>query len=115
MTSGTHDNGADPSTGERPSSQIRLLPWGIRTAKTSILVTDSGEGVLPRIADEVESALLTSAVEVATCARILLASPRVSAAELRFTLLRMAEALNDVLRIAESRSERSGGPGYRQR
>ncbi|MEV6589276.1 MULTISPECIES: hypothetical protein [Streptomyces] len=58
------------------------------------------------MADELEAELLGSATYVLAAAKPLLDEPRAEKRELRFAGVRLAEALGDVLRIAESRGAR---------
>lgn len=97
MTRETHHmNGAN-----RP----RLLPWTGDEGKPCFLVTD-GTGPLSRLADTVEHVQLEMALGLLGHVDDLLADERATAAQLRFTLARMREALTDVHRIAESRGAR---------
>ncbi|MGC4948476.1 hypothetical protein ACLQ2N_20025 [Streptomyces sp. DT224] len=70
------------------------------------LSSDDPGGRMSRLADEVETDLLDSAQYVLRGARALLAETGVGTRELRFTGVRLAESLQDALRIAESRGYR---------
>ncbi|HZF92809.1 hypothetical protein [Streptomyces sp.] len=87
----------------------RLLPWTGTDGKRCILVTD-GTGPLSRLADTVEHVQLEMAFGLLDHAADLLADERATAAQLRFTLARMHEALTDVHRIAVSRGARLPAP-----
>lgn len=83
----------------------RLLPWTGMDGKRCILVTD-GTGSLSRLADTIEHVQMEMALGLLDHVADLLADERATAAQLRFALARMREALTDVHRIAESRGAR---------
>lgn len=83
----------------------RLLPWAASEGKPCYLVTD-GTGYLSRVADGIESVQLGMSAELLDHAADMLADHRTTGAQLRFLVARMAEALRDVHRIAESRGAR---------
>ncbi|MFF2131886.1 hypothetical protein ACFVW1_42380 [Streptomyces olivochromogenes] len=83
----------------------RLLPWSGEGGKPCYLVGD-GTGYLSRVADTVESVQLGMSVALLDHAADMLDDHKVTAAQLRFLAARMAEALRDVHRIAESRGAR---------
>ncbi|MFD8812746.1 hypothetical protein ACFV23_14995 [Streptomyces sp. NPDC059627] len=85
---------------------LRLLPWTTPDGRPCYLSTDDPGGLMSTLADAGEAELLTSAEEVLGLARGLLAEPGAHGRELRFTGVRLAEALQDALRIAESRGAR---------
>jgi hypothetical protein len=79
---------------------MRLLPWTTPEGAPCYLSTDDPDSVVSRLADETEAALLGSAADVLAHGEALLADPRAEARELRFTGVRLAEALRDTLRIS---------------
>ncbi|MEW1887813.1 hypothetical protein [Streptomyces sp. IBSBF 3010] len=85
---------------------MRLLPWVGESGTPCYLSGDDPGGRMSRLADEVETDLLDSAQYVLREARALLAETGVGTRELRFTGVRLAESLQDALRIAESRGYR---------
>lgn len=87
-------------------SPMRLLPWVGESGTPCYLSSDDPGGRMSRLADEVETDLLDSAQYVLREARALLAETGVGTRELRFTGVRLAESLQDALRIAESRGYR---------
>ncbi|MFF9685796.1 hypothetical protein [Streptomyces sp. NPDC014623] len=91
-------------TGQVPP-EVRLLPWAGLDDKPCYVLGD-GSGYVSRVADDVESIQLGMAVELLDHAADMLDDRQVSAAQLRYVVARMAEALRDVLRIAESRGAR---------
>ncbi|MER7795046.1 hypothetical protein [Streptomyces sp. NPDC097640] len=90
-----------------PASRPRLLPWPGANGQPCYLVTDGGANSrLSRLADEMEEVQLNTGSDLLTHARELLRTRHVSARELRFLSHRLAEALHDALRVAESRGMR---------
>ncbi|WP_405815824.1 hypothetical protein OG241_14890 [Streptomyces sp. NBC_01390] len=87
-------------------ARLRLLPWTTPEGGPCYLSTADPNSRLSCLADELESELLDSAEFVLAEARPLLAREGVEERELRFTGVRLAEALGDALRIAASRGER---------
>ncbi|MEU9121749.1 hypothetical protein AB0C96_18130 [Streptomyces sp. NPDC048506] len=93
-----------------PPQRARLLPWSGPEGKACYVVGD-GTGPVSRLADEVAETQLGMAAELLGHARAMLDDQRVSKGELRFLGERLAEALGDVRRIAESRrTDRAPGP-----
>ncbi|WP_434600382.1 hypothetical protein [Streptomyces sp. A5-4] len=86
----------------------RLLPWVGPEGKPCYLIGD-GTGYVSRVADSVESVQLGMAAELLDHAADILVDQRVTAPQLRFLASRMAEALHDVSRVAESRGARLAG------
>ncbi|MFI5687200.1 hypothetical protein [Streptomyces sp. NPDC051636] len=98
-------------TGDR-ESVLRLLPWTGPEGRPCYLVGD-GTGRLSRVADSVERVRLGMAGELLLHhAADLLADSRATSVQLRFPAARLAEALRDVHRIAESRGVRLRVPEY---
>ncbi|MGP4047533.1 hypothetical protein [Streptomyces sp. 2A115] len=91
-------------TGGRTEA-ARLLPWAGPEGKPCYLVTD-GTGYVSRVADNIESVQLGMSVELLDHAADMLADHKATGPQLRFLAARMAEALRDVHRIAESRGAR---------
>lgn len=85
---------------------MRLLPWTNEGGAPCYLSTDDPGSRMSRLADEVEADLLDSAEYVLSEARVLLADAGAGARELRFAGVRLAESLQDALRIAASRGAR---------
>lgn len=85
----------------------RLLPWGGEDGKPCYL-SSNGEGFIDALADHMEETQLRLGSDLLLHVRELLNAGEVSAGEqeLRFLVLRLAEALRDALRVAESRGER---------
>ncbi|MFD3558895.1 hypothetical protein ACFWVU_04390 [Streptomyces sp. NPDC058686] len=87
----------------------RLLPWAGADDKPCYLLTDrhtNGTSAVARLADNIESLQLGMGTELLGHARALLDEPRVDAQQLRFLSARLSEALQDALRVAESRGAR---------
>lgn len=83
----------------------RLLPWSGPEGKPCYLIGD-GTGYLSRVADNIECVQLGMAGELLDHAADMLGDEKATSAQLRFLAARMAEALRDVHRIAESRGAR---------
>ncbi|MFF3659126.1 hypothetical protein [Streptomyces olivochromogenes] len=83
----------------------RLLPWSGEGGKPCYLVGD-GTGRLSRVADAIEGVQLGMCAALLDHAADMLDDHKVTAAQLRFLAARMAEALRDIHRIAESRGAR---------
>ncbi|QFQ98259.1 hypothetical protein F9278_20975 [Streptomyces phaeolivaceus] len=86
--------------------ELRLLPWTGAGGKPCYLVTDERGGLVSRLADTTESIQLGMGTELLNHARELL--PNTPHGELRFIAERLADALGDALRVAESRGRRLG-------
>ena len=101
-----------PRDGGGPvSTQPRLLPWNGTAGQPCYLVTDEdGKGYLSRLADEMEAVQLRMGAELLDHARALLGNPKAEAGELRFLSNRLVEALQDALRVADSRGRRLSAP-----
>lgn len=94
---------ADAETFE-PRDEVRLLPWVSPGGKPCYLITDDQGGPVSRLADSTESIRLDMGTELLAHAQALL--PDTPRGELRFLAERLAEALGDALRVAESRGRR---------
>ncbi|WNF27114.1 hypothetical protein RI138_09835 [Streptomyces sp. C11-1] len=92
-------------TGGSGASVARLLPWTGTGGKPCYVVGD-GAGRVSRRADEVEEIQLDMAYELLGHADDLLTGPGVTAPEIHFLARRLAESLEHVQRIAESRGSR---------
>jgi len=92
---------------EQTPGAMRLLPWAGPEGKPCYLIGD-GTGYVSRVADNVESVQLGMAVELYGHAADMLDDRQVTSAQLHYVVARMAEALRDVHRIAESRGARLG-------
>ncbi|MET7934837.1 hypothetical protein [Streptomyces sp. NPDC005322] len=90
-----------------PSPRPRLLPWPGENGKPCYLVTDdTADSFISRLADEMETVQLRTGADILGNARPLLGDHQANARELRFVGHRLAEALHDALRVAESRGMR---------
>lgn len=90
------------------SESPRLLPWPGPEGKPCYLITDDLGGPVSRLADATESIQLGMGTELLAHARDLLPGTHMPAGELRFLAERLTEALQDALRVAESRGLRTG-------
>jgi hypothetical protein len=81
----------------------RLLPWSGPEGKPCYVLTDDRGGTVSRLA-AMESIQLGMGAELLGHAHELL--PDTPRGELRFFAERLAEALGDALRVAESRGQR---------
>ncbi|MFD3585666.1 hypothetical protein [Streptomyces sp. NPDC058683] len=93
-------------TQPKSAAPIRLLPWPSPEGKPCYLVPGTEGGYLSRLADDIEAAQLSASADVLTCARKVLADPASPYTEVRYAGIRLAECLNDALRVAESRGTR---------
>ncbi|HEY8979245.1 MAG TPA: hypothetical protein VIU15_06645 [Streptomyces sp.] len=98
---------ADAASG---TMQPRLLPWTTDDGKQCLLSSDDGDGYLSRLADKYEATQLALGSDVLTLVRPVLEDPDSQLIEVRYSAVRLAECLADVLRIAESRGLRLGSP-----
>ncbi|MFH9468611.1 hypothetical protein ACH4LT_15160 [Streptomyces clavifer] len=98
-------------TGQASVGRARLLPWSGPEGKPCYVLGD-GPGHVSRVADSIESVQLGMAAELLAHTADMLADHRVTPAQLRYVVARMAEALRDVHRIAESRGARLCAPGF---
>jgi hypothetical protein len=85
----------------------RLLPWTSPEGKPCYLSTD-GRGYLSALADSIETVQLSMGQEVLEYARdaTVPGAKTLSATEYRWLACRLAEALADALRVADSRGQR---------
>jgi hypothetical protein len=86
------------------SQAPRLLPWTGAEGKPCYLVTDDRDGPLSRLADATESVQLGMGGQLLAHAREIL--PDTAPGELRFLAECLTQALDDALRVAESRGRR---------
>ncbi|MEV5316736.1 hypothetical protein AB0K92_03515 [Streptomyces sp. NPDC052687] len=98
--------GAEPS--DAPLRTARLLPWAGTEGKASYLITDDTGGPVSRLADITEQVQLGMGVQLLAHAHDIL--PHATAAQLKFLAERLAEALEDAVRVAESRGARLRQP-----
>ena len=82
----------------------RLLPWTGTEGKSCYLITDDRDGPVSRLADATESVQLGMGGQLLAHAREIL--PVIPPGEVRFLAECLAHALDDVLRVAESRGRR---------
>nr|WP_086882373.1 hypothetical protein [Streptomyces rhizosphaericus] len=93
------------------SVRPRLLPWPGPAGQRCYLVSDADStGYLTRLADEMEAVQLQMGTELIGHARLMLSDRKADARELRYLSNRLIEALQDALRIAESRGGRIPAP-----
>ncbi|WP_405810269.1 hypothetical protein OG524_12785 [Streptomyces sp. NBC_01520] len=97
----------------RVSGAARLLPWAGPEGKPCYVLGD-GTGDVSRVADNVERVQLGMAGDLLAHAADMLDDRQVTSAQLRYVVARMAEALRDVHRIAESRGARLGAVSGRE-
>jgi anti-sigma regulatory factor (Ser/Thr protein kinase) len=89
---------------------VRLLPWTGAHGQPCLLLTD-GDGTASRLADRIEDVQLGLASRLLERTREMLSAREVTTIELALLTAQLADALDDVLRIADSRSARIGaGP-----
>jgi hypothetical protein len=88
-----------------PRRTLRLLLWTGPEAKPCFLITDDGGGRVSRLADITEATQLDMGAQLLAHADDLL--PNATEVQLRFLAERLAEALRDILRVAESRGQRN--------
>ncbi len=93
-----------------PDTVLRLLPWSSPEGKPCFLVPGGGSGPLSRLADDMEAVRLAMAAEMIRLARKVQDDPLSPYVEVRYAGVRLAECLNDVLRVAESRGMRLPAP-----
>ena len=81
----------------------RVLPWTTPDGKPCYLSTD-GHGPVSALADQIEARQLATGEAVLRHARLMPADPKIPPGEFRFLSARLAEALQDTLRVARSRA-----------
>ena len=86
--------------------ELRLLPWSSPDGKPCFLSTDDSNSHLSRLANEIEATCLDNAAEVLFHATEVLSLPEPDPADLRAASSDLAEALEQTLRVAESRGLR---------
>ncbi|MEV5437305.1 hypothetical protein AB0K80_15000 [Streptomyces sp. NPDC052682] len=84
----------------------RLLPWSGPEGKACYLISDPDGGPISRLADAMESMQLQMGTQLVGHARAML--PDTPPGDLRYLAERLTEALENTLRIAESRGRRLG-------
>lgn len=87
-------------------SMPRLLPWLSTEGKPCYLLSSSENGRITQFADAEELRQLTTGAEVLRKARDVLGDLMSPYDEVRYAAVRLAECLDDTLRIAESRGLR---------
>ncbi|MEU1214305.1 hypothetical protein ABZ424_18150 [Streptomyces sp. NPDC005790] len=92
------------------SEELRLLPWPGPNGQRAYLSTEDPNGFLSRLADDLETVQLMTGAEVLAHARRMLDDSRASSGELRYAVRRLAECLDDALRVADSRGGRLPEP-----
>ncbi|MEV5480544.1 MULTISPECIES: hypothetical protein [Streptomyces] len=96
----------DPDNPQRPGSGLRLLPWLSLAGNPCFLRSDDAGGYLARKADLMEAEQMREGAAVIVDAEEVLDDPGAGPLTLRVTLLRATVALDDVLRVADSRGGR---------
>ncbi|MFI1716273.1 hypothetical protein [Streptomyces litmocidini] len=91
-------------------SELRLLPWSGPDGKPCYLSTDDDSSHLSRLADHTEAAQLDLAFMLLDHASALLGDGDADPAELQVVAKILMGALQDTLRIAESRGHRLCSP-----
>lgn len=91
-------------------SPLRLLPWTTDDGKPCYLSSDDRGGFMSRLADDIEHDQTDTGAEVLEHVRAVLADTQAESGKLRGALVQSAQALDDVLRIAESRGARLPAP-----
>ncbi|EFL25008.1 conserved hypothetical protein [Streptomyces himastatinicus ATCC 53653] len=83
----------------------RLLPWATAEGKPCYVIGD-GTGYVSRVADNMECVQLGMAADLLDHAADMLGDGKATPVQLRYLAARLAEALRDAHRIAESRGAR---------
>ncbi|WP_230195695.1 hypothetical protein [Streptomyces coriariae] len=84
-------------------NELRLLPWSGPEDKPCYLSTDDSGGYMSRLADNIESEQLGTAVELLEEALEALDDQDVSPEDLRLLVKGLTGVLRNVLRVATSR------------
>ncbi|MGX1756247.1 hypothetical protein ACWIG5_04910 [Streptomyces lydicus] len=84
----------------------RPLPWTGQDGKPCHLLTDRDDSPLPRPAGQVEALQLRMAAGLLEHARVLIDDPAMDGRQLRLLSAQLSTALQDVLRVAQSRGVR---------
>lgn len=103
---------ATPWPGRPAAGGPRLLPWTTAEGRPCYLSTD-GHGYLSTLADSIETIQLGMGTDLLEYARDATApgAKVLTATEYRWLACRLAEALSDALRVADSRGQRLPDPG----
>ncbi|MFD9206741.1 hypothetical protein ACFVZM_10720 [Streptomyces sioyaensis] len=104
----------DPDNPQRPGSGLRLLPWLSLGGNPCFLRSEDAGGYLARKADLMEAEQMREGAAVIVDAEEVLDDPTAGSLILRVTLLRATMALDNVLRVADSRGGRLPVPEDRQ-
>ncbi|MFI2185617.1 hypothetical protein [Streptomyces sioyaensis] len=96
----------DPDNPQRSGSGLRLLPWLSLAGNPCFLRSDDAGSYLARKADLMEAEQMREGAAVIVDAEEVLDDPAAGSLMLRVTLLRATTALDDVLRVADSRGGR---------
>ncbi|MFF7421694.1 hypothetical protein [Streptomyces smyrnaeus] len=89
-----------------PRSGLRLLPWASEKGTPCFLSPESGASVFTLLADAVEEEQLNDADAACRDGQAVLDNSAADADALRQALEASNRALNDVLRVADSRGDR---------
>ncbi|MER6051742.1 hypothetical protein ABT168_30610 [Streptomyces sp. NPDC001793] len=106
---GRSDARSDGHAGVRSDgrSVVRLLPWTGSSEQPCYLLTDrTGDGPVSRYADRIEALQLRMSVGLLGHAEPIIDDPSADAGQLRFLSAQLRTALEDTVRVAESRGER---------
>ncbi|MFD5748409.1 hypothetical protein [Streptomyces sp. NPDC127033] len=90
--------------------ELRLLPWTGPDGKPCYLSTDSGDGIMSRLANNIEEMQLGMAASLLEQALPVLADGNADSESLSLLAAQLADALRDVLRVATSRGHRLVAP-----
>ncbi|MGW1375723.1 hypothetical protein ACWD6P_15835 [Streptomyces sp. NPDC002446] len=93
----------DPDNPQRPGSKLRLLPWETASGQPCFLSTDDRGSYLSRKADQMEAEQMRDGAAALADAEDVLDDHMAGPLTLRVTLKRTTMALDDALRIADSR------------
>jgi hypothetical protein len=92
---------------EMRRARLRRLPWSEPDGRAAYTPDDCPGGRIAQLADEVEESQVKSGRFMAAVARDMLGLPREpDPGEAMYVIRRLAESLEEVLLVAESRGER---------
>jgi hypothetical protein len=92
------------------SDELRLLPWAGPDGKPCFLSSDDSDGLMSRLADNMESVQLGRATELLDQALDMLAGADTESNDLGLLVKDLTGALRDTLRVAASRGHRLAAP-----
>lgn len=94
-------------TTEVDTAGLRRLPWCTESGKPAYLSADDPNSLLAIMADTAEAQMIGNARDVLSLARQLIAG-EISAHEMSYATQRLAECLDDAIKVADMRGERLG-------